>query len=60
VLGGTAFLDRTELTVPESLPRDSVAVDVKHVATPAPVNETLALARRREGGREASGGRRGG
>jgi translocation and assembly module TamB len=60
VLGGTAFLDRTELTVPESLPRDSVAVDVKHVATPAPVNETLALARRRESGREASGGRRGG
>jgi translocation and assembly module TamB len=44
-LRGTVFLDRTEITVPERLPRDSVAVDVQHVNTPATVQATLAKAR---------------
>ena len=34
LLVGTVTLDRTEITVPERLPRDSVAVDVKHVDPP--------------------------
>jgi translocation and assembly module TamB len=53
LLSGTVFLDRTEITVPERLPRDSVAVDVQHLAPPLPVTQTLALARnpdRRAGG----------
>ena len=45
LLSGTVFLDRTEVTVPERLPRDSVAVDVEHIAPPPPVKETLASAR---------------
>ncbi|MBA3519700.1 MAG: translocation/assembly module TamB domain-containing protein, partial [Rhizobiales bacterium] len=56
VLGGSVFLDRTELTVPESLPRDSVAVGVEHVNTPTDVEQTLALARPRGSSRGASGG----
>ena len=45
LLVGTVTLDRTEITVPESLPRGSVAVDVKHVDPPSPVKETLAIVR---------------
>lgn len=55
VLGGSVFLDRTEITVPESLPRDSVAVDVEHRAAPAPVEETLAQAHRQGRGSGDSG-----
>ena len=63
MLQGTVTLDRTEITVPERLPRDSVAVDVKHVAPPPPVKETLAIVRqpddaagqRRQAGAAASG-----
>lgn len=55
VLGGSVFLDRTEVTVPESLPRDSVAVDVEHVNIPKGVQETLTLARRQSAPREKSG-----
>ena len=36
LLVGTVTLDRTEITVPEPLPRGSVAVDVKHVDPPLP------------------------
>ncbi|HWT30597.1 MAG TPA: translocation/assembly module TamB domain-containing protein, partial [Propylenella sp.] len=46
VLGGTVFVDRAEITVPESLPRDSVAVDVGHVNAPADVERTVGLARK--------------
>jgi translocation and assembly module TamB len=49
VLEGTVLLDRTEITVPEQLPRDSVAVDVAHVAPPPPVQQTLAAVRNPEG-----------
>ena len=59
VLSGTVFLDRTELTVPEGLPRDSIAVDVRHVDPSPAVEETLAAARRPEFG-SSSGGPRGG
>lgn len=59
LLDGSVFLDRTEITVPERLPRDSVAVDVKHVDAPRPVEETLAVVRERdtggEGGRKSAG-----
>ena len=43
LLKGTVRLDRTEVTVPEKLPSDSVAVDVSHVAPPPKVEETLAI-----------------
>ncbi len=49
LLKGTVTLDRTEITVPEQLPRDSVAVDVKHIDPPPPVEETLAIVRERQG-----------
>jgi translocation and assembly module TamB len=56
-LGGTVFLDRTEITVPERLPQDSVAVDVRHVNTPADAHATLAKARQlvERSDREADG-----
>jgi translocation and assembly module TamB len=56
VLGGRVFIDRAEITVPERLPRGSVAVDVKHVRPPADVQRTLTLARDRSDGRGRSGG----
>ena len=56
LLSGTVFLDRTEVTVPERLPRDSVAVDVEHVAPPPPVKETLASARQPDARDKESGG----
>jgi translocation and assembly module TamB len=56
VLGGTVFVDRAEITVPESLPRDSVAVDVEHVNTPPDVERTVALARERGRRSGADGG----
>ena len=49
-------LDRTEITVPERLPRGSVAVDVKHIHTPPAVQKTLTLGARPE----QRGGQRGG
>ena len=61
LLEGTVFLDRTEITVPERLPRDSVAVDVKHVAPPPAVRaDARARARARRprapgGGGESAG-----
>lgn len=55
LLQGNVFLDRTEVTVPERLPHDSVAVDVEHVAAPPSVRETVALARNPE--RSGGGGR---
>jgi translocation and assembly module TamB len=57
VLVGEVFLDRTEITVPERLPGDSVAVDVAHVAPPPPVERTLAAVRQPNG---RSGGGAGG
>ena len=45
LLEGAVFLDRTEVTVPERLPRDSVAVDVTHVDPSPTVEETIAAAR---------------
>ncbi len=57
LLKGTVSLDRTEITVPESLPRDSVAVDVAHVDAPPKVEADAASGarpRRRHGrGRSA-------
>ncbi len=50
VLQGSVTLERTEVTVPEKLPKDSVAVDVAHVAPPPPVEETLAILRERDTG----------
>jgi translocation and assembly module TamB len=55
-LAGTVRLDRTEITVPERLPGDSVAVAVEHVAPPKPVEETLAILRTPQ---EAGSGGRG-
>ena len=45
LLKGTVKLDRTEVTVPDKLPKDSVAVAVEHVAPPKQVEETLAIVR---------------
>jgi translocation and assembly module TamB len=55
VLGGSVFLDRTEITVPEQLPRDSVAVDVEHVRPPSDVAATLGKIRERGQGNGSSG-----
>lgn len=60
LLEGAVILDRTEVAVPERLPRDSVAVDVEHVAPPAPVEETLAAVRQRDEPAGGPGGRRAG
>ncbi len=58
LLQGTVTLDRTEITVPERLPRDSVAVDVKHVAPPPHVENTLAIVRQPDAAKNgAEGGR---
>ncbi len=58
LLNGTVRLDRTEVTVPDKLPKDSVAVDVTHVAPPPKVEETLAIVRARDTpGRDTSGSR---
>ena len=58
LLKGTVRLDRTEVTVPDKLPKDSVAVDVEHVAPPPKVEETLAIVRARDTpGRDTSGSR---
>jgi translocation and assembly module TamB len=53
-LGGSVTLDRTDITVPERLPRGSVAIDVKHIHTPPAVLKTLTLVRDRS--RERHGG----
>jgi len=53
---GTVRLDRTEITVPESLPQGSVAVDVAHVAPPPKVEETLSIVRSRDGTNRGAGG----
>jgi translocation and assembly module TamB len=45
VLGGSVFVDRAEITVPEGLPRGAVALDVEHVAPPADVQRTVAKAK---------------
>ena len=55
LLGGTVFLDRTEITVPERLPRDSVAVDVEHV-DPPPDGRRRRWRCARDGRSGASGG----
>ncbi len=57
VLQGSVNLDRTEVTVPDKLPRDSVAVDVAHVAPPPAVERTLAVIRANDnaGASQASG-----
>lgn len=41
LLEGKVQLARTEITVPERLPGDSIAVDVRHVDPPQPVERTL-------------------
>jgi translocation and assembly module TamB len=56
VLEGAVFLDRTEVSVPERLPRDSLAVDVRHVDPPKPVEETLAAVRERDARGTRGGG----
>ncbi|HEX9906102.1 MAG TPA: translocation/assembly module TamB domain-containing protein [Propylenella sp.] len=56
LLQGSVLLERTEVTVPERLPRDSVAVDVEHVAPPSAVEETVAIARQRADGQTVAGG----
>ena len=58
-LAGTVTLKRTEITVPEGLPGDSVAIAVEHVAPPPPVERTLAVLRARQGPAEAGGSRGG-
>jgi translocation and assembly module TamB len=58
LLEGAVLLERTEVSVPDRLPRDSVAVDVRHIAPPRPVEATLAavhMPETREGGRQGSG-----
>ncbi len=45
LLKGAVKLDRTEITVPDKLPKDSVAVSVEHVDPPKKVEETLAIVR---------------
>ncbi|MGH6922955.1 MAG: translocation/assembly module TamB domain-containing protein, partial [Propylenella sp.] len=55
-LQGSVTLKRTEITVPERLPGDSVAVAVEHVVPPPPVERTLAIVRERENGRAEGGG----
>ena len=40
-LGGTVHLRHTEITVPETLPGNAVAVQVKHRAPPPAVQRTL-------------------
>jgi translocation and assembly module TamB len=59
LLSGRVTLDRTEITIPERLPKDSVAVDVAHVAAPRNVEETLAILHaREEAGRGGASGAR--
>ena len=58
LLAGTVRLDRTEITVPERLPGDSVAVAVEHVAPPKPVEETLAIVRAPQEAGSGGSGRR--
>jgi len=60
LLAGSVTLDRTEITVPERLPRDSVAVGVKHVDPPPPVQETLRIVQQPGGSERESGARQGG
>ena len=45
LLKGKVTLDRTDITVPDKLPSDSVAVTVEHVDPPPKVEETLAVVR---------------
>ena len=59
-LAGEVRLDRTEITVPERLPGDSVAVSVEHVVPPPPVERTLEIMRERDRQSRAGGGGRGG
>ncbi len=56
VLSGSVLLDRTEITVPERLPGDSVAVSVEHVAPPPPVERTLEVVRERQRRETGDGG----
>jgi translocation and assembly module TamB len=49
-IAGKVTLDRTEITVPEKLPGDAIAVDVKHVAPSPPVAKTLAIVKTPEKG----------
>jgi translocation and assembly module TamB len=46
-LAGTITVQRAEISVPERLPRDHVAVEVRHIAAPAAVEATVRLARPR-------------
>ncbi len=55
LLQGKVTLDRAEITIPDKLPSDSVAVSVEHVDPPPPVEETLALAHPRQEGAATSG-----
>jgi translocation and assembly module TamB len=58
LLEGSIFLERTEVSVPDRLPRDSMAVDVRHIAPPRPVEATLAavhMPETRAGGSQRSG-----
>ena len=54
-IGGTVAVERAEITVPERLPRDHVAVEVRHVAAPPAVEATVRRARPRERPAEAGG-----
>jgi translocation and assembly module TamB len=55
-IAGTVDIDRAEITVPEALPRDSIAVDVRHVNTPPDVQRTLDVAKDRGGSTRGGGG----
>jgi translocation and assembly module TamB len=54
-IGGTIVIERAEVTVPERLPHDHVAVEVRHVAAPPAVEATVRQARPRERPAEAGG-----
>jgi translocation and assembly module TamB len=54
-LSGQVTLDRTEITVPERLPTDSVAVSVEHVVPPPEVERTLEILSERERQRQPGG-----
>ncbi len=54
-VSGSVTLGRTEITVPERLPGDSVAVSVEHVAPSPAVERTLTIVRQRDGEAEDSG-----
>ncbi|MYZ49776.1 translocation/assembly module TamB domain-containing protein [Propylenella binzhouense] len=55
-LGGTVRIARAEITVPEKLPQNAVAIDVMHLYAPPPVERTLEDARQVQRASTSDGG----